>query len=189
MPSIVPSVSSGPIRERGSTAASAAAELRHARPAFSPLLLDRTSRCASGPAGFPLVDVWGDGRFGFNNEAAVLSYSTDGGGSWSELRQMSLPGDRTLFAAVAITPDGSRMYVVYMGFTAPFQVTTANPRPVRGVFLSSAVGADGAPLAWSAIHRRPPVMPGKRRDRLRPRISRRLRLRVRRPVTPGHPIP
>ena len=102
-----------------------------------------------------LVDVWGDGRFGFNNEAAVLSYSTDGGGTWSEPAQVSLPGDRTLFAAAAITPDGSRIYVVYMGFTAPFQVTTANPRPVRGVFLSSPVGADGAPLAWSTIHEAP----------------------------------
>ncbi len=102
-----------------------------------------------------IVDVWGDGRFGFNKEVALLSYSTDGGETWSEPKSVSLPGDRPLFSAVAIAPDGSRMYVVYMAFTSPFQVTTANPRPVHGVFLSSPVGANGAPYAWSTVHEAP----------------------------------
>ena len=30
-----------------------------------------------------LVDVWGDGRFGFNKEVALLSYPTDAGNTWS----------------------------------------------------------------------------------------------------------
>jgi Neuraminidase (sialidase) len=51
-----------------------------------------------------IVDVWGDGRFGFNKEAALLSYSTDGGDTWSDPKTVSLPGDRALFAAVAICP-------------------------------------------------------------------------------------
>jgi len=102
-----------------------------------------------------LVDVWGDGRFGFNHEAAVLSYSTDGGDTWSNPTAVSLPGDRALFAAAAIAPDGSHLYVVYMGFTAPFQFTTANPRPVRGVFLSSPIGPNGAPSGWTTVHEAP----------------------------------
>lgn len=102
-----------------------------------------------------LVDVWGDGRLGFNNEAALLSYSTDSGESWSEPEVVSLPGDRALFTAPAIAPDGSRLYVVYMGLTAPFQATTVNPRPVHGVLLSAPVGADGAPGAWTTLYNGP----------------------------------
>jgi len=103
-----------------------------------------------------LVNVWGDGRYGFNNEVSLLSYSTDGGDTWSDPEVASLPGDRALFSAVAIAPDGSHLYVVYMGLTAPFQFTTANPRPVRGVLVSSPVATGGAPYAWSAVHEGPP---------------------------------
>ena len=99
-----------------------------------------------------IVDVWGDGRFGLNNEAALLSYSTDGGDTWSDEEIVSLPGDRALFTAPAIAPEGDRLYVVYMGFTAPFQTTTANPRPVHGVLRSAALGADGAPTGWTTLY-------------------------------------
>lgn len=102
-----------------------------------------------------IVNVWGDGRFGLNSEVSLLSYSTDGGNTWSGPDVVSLPGDRSLFSAVAIAPDGSRLYVVYMGLTAPFQFTTANPRPLRGVLVSSPVGANGAPYAWSTLHQGP----------------------------------
>ena len=103
-----------------------------------------------------IVDVWGDGRFGFNNAVALLSYSTNGGDTWSAPTTVSLPGDKALFAAAAIAPDASRMYVTYMAFTAPFQFTMANPRPVRGVFLSSPIGANGAPSSWTTLHEAPP---------------------------------
>jgi hypothetical protein len=99
-----------------------------------------------------LVDVWGDGRFGFNNEVSLLSFSTDAGDTWSDPEVVSLPGDRSLFSAPAIAPDGSRLYVAYMGLTEPFQSTTANPRPVHGVLVSAPVGADGAPNAWSTVY-------------------------------------
>jgi hypothetical protein len=102
-----------------------------------------------------LVDVWGDARFGLNNEVTMLSYSTDLGETWSDPEVVSRPGDRPVFSAAAIAPDGTRMYLVYMGFTAPFQTTTANPRPVHGVLASAAVGADGAPSGWTTLYNGP----------------------------------
>jgi hypothetical protein len=97
-----------------------------------------------------LVNVWSDGRFGLNHEVSLLSYSTDGGDTWSSPDVVSVTGDRSLFSA-AIAPDGSHLYVVYMGLTQPFQPTTANPRPVHGVLVSSPVKVDGAAYAWSTV--------------------------------------
>jgi hypothetical protein len=92
--------------------------------------------------------VWSDGRFGQNHEATLLSYSTDGAKTWSAPAQVSLPGDRALYSAVAIAPDGSRIYVTYNAFTTPFAATTSTPRLLHGVLLSAAIGPDGAPADW-----------------------------------------
>ncbi len=102
-----------------------------------------------------LVNVWSDGRFGLNREVSLLSYSIDGGETWADPAVVSVPGDRSLFSAGAIAPDGSRIYVVYMGLTAPFQLTTSNPRPVHGVLVSTPVGANGVPYAWSTVYNGP----------------------------------
>jgi hypothetical protein len=96
-----------------------------------------------------IVDVWADGRLGLGNEKAFLSSSMDGGGMWSEPTAISLAGDRTMYAAPSIAPDGSRLYVVYNALSEPFQTTTANARPEHGVLLSAALGADGAPTGWT----------------------------------------
>jgi hypothetical protein len=53
-----------------------------------------------------IVDAWSDGRFGLNHEVSLLSFSTDGGGTWSSPTTVSLPGDRALYSAPAIAPDG-----------------------------------------------------------------------------------
>ena len=92
-----------------------------------------------------LVDAWSDGRFGFNNEKTLLSYSTDGGATWSAPSVVSEEGDRSVYSAPAISPNGQTVYVVYMAFLQPFQDTTANPRPERGVMRMAAVGSGGAP--------------------------------------------
>jgi hypothetical protein len=96
-----------------------------------------------------IVDAWTDGRLGLNNEKAMFSFSTDGARTWSTPSVASLAGDRPEYAAPAISPDGTRIYIVYMANTQPFQDTTANPRPEHGVLLSSAVGSAGTPGPWS----------------------------------------
>jgi hypothetical protein len=85
-----------------------------------------------------------------NGEHTNVSFSTDGGSSWSTPQAVSLAGDRPLYAAPAIAPDGSRAYVVYEADTAPWRGDDfTSPRPYRGVFLSSALNAQGAPTGWS----------------------------------------
>jgi hypothetical protein len=96
-----------------------------------------------------IVDVWSDGRFGLNHEVALLSFSTDGGQSWSAPQTVSAPGDRALYSAPGIAPDGSRVYVAYNAFTTPFANTTGTPRLEHGVLRSSAIGAGGAPTGWT----------------------------------------
>jgi hypothetical protein len=96
-----------------------------------------------------IVDAWTDGRFGLNHEVTLLSFSTDGGQTWSAPATVSLPGDRALYSAPGIAPDGSRVYVAYNAFTTPFSSTTSTPRFEHGVLLSSAIGANGAPTGWT----------------------------------------
>jgi len=96
-----------------------------------------------------IVDAWSDGRNGLNHEVSLLSYSTDLGQTWSAPQTVSAPGDRALFTAPAIAPDGSRVYLAYNAFTAPFSTTTATPRPEHGVLRSAAIGAGGVPGAFS----------------------------------------
>jgi hypothetical protein len=96
-----------------------------------------------------IVDVWSDGRFGVNHEVSLLSFSTDGGQTWSAPATVSLPGDRALYSAPAIAPDGSRVYVTYNAFTTPLTDSTATPRLEHGVLLSSPIGAGGAPTGFT----------------------------------------
>jgi hypothetical protein len=92
-----------------------------------------------------IVDAWSDGRNGLNHEVSLLSFSTDLGQTWSAPQTVSAPGDRALFTAPAIAPDGSRVYLTYNAFTTPFSTTTATPRLEHGVLRSAAIGAGGAP--------------------------------------------
>jgi hypothetical protein len=96
-----------------------------------------------------IVDVWSDGRNGLNHEVALLSFSTDGGQTWSAPATVSAPGDRALYSAPGIAPDGSRVYVAYNAFTTPFARTTGTPRLEHGVLRSAAIGAGGAPTGFT----------------------------------------
>jgi hypothetical protein len=103
-----------------------------------------------------IVDAWSDGRFGLNDERTFFSVSTDGGASWSDPAAVSLPGDRSIYSAPAISPTGDRLYVVYEGTQTPWQganMTTA--RLYHGVFLTAPIGADGEPGGWSTIENGP----------------------------------
>lgn len=100
-----------------------------------------------------IVIAWSDGRNGLNNEKALLSYSMDGGDTFSAPVDATVPGDRPNFPAVAISPQGSDIYLVYNAFLAAWQPSTAAPRPMQGVVLHSDVGAGGTPGAFVTMFR------------------------------------
>lgn len=96
-----------------------------------------------------MLDGWADASNGLNHEDARVAWSSDGGASWSAPSSVSLPGDRPIYAAPAISPAGDQAYLVYEGFRTPWVgADTSTPRTYRGVFLSAPVGASG-PGAWS----------------------------------------
>jgi hypothetical protein len=95
-----------------------------------------------------IVDSWVDGALGPDHEKVMIAYSTNGAASFSTPAAISPAGDIPTYAAPAISPDGTRVYVVSQAFTQPFQTTTANPRPEHGVLQSAAIGAGGGPGAW-----------------------------------------
>lgn len=96
-----------------------------------------------------IVFAWSDGRFGQNREAALFTYSTDRARTWSKPKKVSRPGERVLYAAVAIAPDASRVYVTYNAFSSPFRPTTAEPRMMHGVLRSAGISRHGAPGDWT----------------------------------------
>ncbi len=106
-----------------------------------------------------IVDTWADGRLGLNNEKVMLSYSTNGGNSWSSPTAISSTGDRGYYTAAAISPNGQELYIGYNTFTTPYRTNTSDPRSLVGVVLHADIGADGAPTGWMELHRSPPGDP------------------------------
>jgi hypothetical protein len=103
-----------------------------------------------------IIDAWSDAPV-LNGERTDVSFSTNGGSSWTTPQAVSLPGDRPLYSAPAIAPDGSRAYVVYEADTAPWAgADFTSPRPYHGVFVTSALDASGAPTGWTTALDEPP---------------------------------
>ena len=63
-------------------------------------------------------------------------------------------GDRGYYAAPAISPNGTDVYVVYNAFTTPYRNNTSDPRTLVGVLLHA--GASGT---FSEAHRGAPGDP------------------------------
>lgn len=86
---------------------------------------------------------WSDARMGLNNEEALVQFSTDKGETWTEPVDLAAGtdaengvsdgNDRPDFPAIALSPDGTDLYVTYMGFLDPFRQTTADTRRFQGV--------------------------------------------------------
>jgi hypothetical protein len=96
-----------------------------------------------------IVLAWPDARNGLNHEQALVQFSDDQGQTWSAPVNGAELGDRPDFPAVAISPNGTDVYLTYMAFLAPFQTTTAGPRPMQGVLRH----ATGGLLGWSTLNR------------------------------------
>ena len=140
---------------------------------FDPVSLDNTFDGVAGARtdSYPSVDIangtpygtdatdeivvaWADARAGQNHEKALVSWSKDGGNSFSQPADATLSNDRANFPAVAISPNGKDLYVVYNGYLEPWQLTTGNPRPVRGVVRHAKITASGAPSSFrQPVHR------------------------------------
>jgi BNR/Asp-box repeat protein len=96
-----------------------------------------------------IVLAWPDARNGLNHEQALVQYSDDQGQTWSAPVNGAELGDRPDFPAVAISPNGTDVYLSYMAFLVPFQTTTANPRLMQGVVRQ----ANASLLGWSTLNR------------------------------------
>ena len=84
--------------------------------------------------------------------------STDGGASWAAPRPIETAGDRGYYAAPAISPNGTDVYVVYNAFTTPYRDTTADPRLLVGVVLHADSPTDPAASTgpFAELHRGAP---------------------------------
>jgi hypothetical protein len=99
-----------------------------------------------------ILRTWVDGRDGVNNERVFVSHSTNGGGTWSPPAQAQTAGDRGYYSAIAISPSGTDAYLVYNAFTTPLSSATS-PHSLVGVVKHADIGGNGAPGAWSELHR------------------------------------
>ena len=98
-----------------------------------------------------IVDAWVSGTL--NNEQAMVAWSR--GGTWSAPQAVSLPGDRPIYTAPAISPTGDRAYVIYEAVTSPWRDDDMNAaRPYHGVMLTAAVPATGN-ATWTTAYTGP----------------------------------
>lgn len=97
-----------------------------------------------------IVLAWADNRAGVNQERAFVSYSTNRGASYSAPAAVSDAGDRANFPAVALSPDGTDVWLVYNGWLDPWRSDTTSPRRVVGVVRHAEVDpGTGTIAAWS----------------------------------------
>jgi hypothetical protein len=98
-----------------------------------------------------MVLTWPDGAL--NHEQALVQTSADRGLTWSAPVNAAQAGDRPDNPAVAISPNGTDVYLVYNAYLQPFQTTTASPRLMQGVTRHADVGAGGAVGSFTTLQR------------------------------------
>jgi hypothetical protein len=148
--------------------------------AFDPVqgrpVIDGVAGARSDLAIAPSVDIANGAPTGADaTDRIVMSYvsgtlahphvyfteSTNRGTTWSTPRAIESAGDRGLFAAPAISPNGTNVYVVYNAFTTPFRHTTARRRSLVGVVMhaSSSTNPAAPTGAFTELHRSRPGDP------------------------------
>jgi hypothetical protein len=100
-----------------------------------------------------IVLGWSDGRRGLNDERALIQHSTTRGASWSKPIDAAPLHDRPDLPAVAISPDGQQIYLVYATFATPWRRGTKRARSFRAVIAAARVDASGDPVAFRTLHR------------------------------------
>ena len=86
--------------------------------------------------------------------------STDRAASWAAPRAIETAGDRGIYTAPAISPNGRDVYVVYNAFTTPYRTNTTDPRALVGVVLhADAPTGTGATGGFTELHRSTPGDP------------------------------
>jgi len=100
-----------------------------------------------------IVLTWPDAASGLNHEKALVQTSSNRGVTWSTPVDATAGTDRADNPAVAISPNGTDVYLVYNAYLDPFQTTTAIPRRMQGVVRHADVGAGGSLGAFATLHR------------------------------------
>jgi len=100
-----------------------------------------------------IVMTWSDGAGGINHEKLLWTSSRNAGATWTTPAALDLPaGDRPLFTAPALSPDGTDLYVVDNAFTTPYRTNTTDPRGLVGEVWHANVVA-GVPGGWTSLDR------------------------------------
>jgi hypothetical protein len=133
-------------------------------------VIDGLAGARSDLAPAPSVDIANGAPTGSDaSDRIVMSYvsgdlahphvefteSTDHGSTWSAPRAIEAAGDRGYYAAPAISPNGTDVYVTYNAFTTPYSANTTDPRILVGVVAhADSSVAPGTPTgAFSELHR------------------------------------
>jgi hypothetical protein len=136
-------------------------------------VIDGVAGARSDLAVAPSVDIANGAPTGTDaTDRIVLSYvsgtitmphvyfteSADHAATWATPRAIETAGDRGLYAAPAISPNGTDIYVVYNAFTTPYRSNTTDLRSLVGVVLHADVSA-GVTGAFTSLHRGTPGDP------------------------------
>jgi hypothetical protein len=109
------------------------------------------------PTGADATDTialtWTDAANGLNHEQALVQTSVTHGATWSTPVNGAEAGDRPDNPAIAISPNGTDLYVVYNAYLQPFQTTTGSPRQMQGVARHADVGPGGVLGSFITLHR------------------------------------